>query len=147
MKRANEEILYKTCIEQESVFRSELILLLIWKAKSALQKYVLTLPASGPSGNSCLLNTFANSLDLDQNCQKVGPDLDPSLWWCSRNNKKKISRQQQKKKHEKLPCMKKYPYTWAAQPAHQHTDQHQCFSANINICYIQYSILWLSRLV
>ena len=28
---------------------------------------------------TCLLITFANSLDLDQDRQNVGPDLDPNL--------------------------------------------------------------------
>ena len=37
-----------------------------------------SLPASG---NFChLLITFANSLDPDQACQNVGPDLDPKLF-------------------------------------------------------------------
>ena len=39
------------------------------------------------SGDICRLRvTFANSLDPDQDRQKVGPDLDLNrltLWWCS----------------------------------------------------------------
>ena len=78
------------------------------------------MPLSSPTSflacdNFCrLLITFANSLDPDQDWQKVGPDLDPKYltliyswkkYFEKVNFEKKVNRGQQK--HEKLPSMQR----------------------------------------
>ena len=69
------------------------------------------MPASGKF--YCLLITYANSLDPDQDRQNVGPDLDPNRWtlmifmklFFEKVDFEKITRRQ--KKHEKLHSMQK----------------------------------------
>ena len=63
---------------------------------------------SPASGDLCrLLMTSTNSLDPDQDRQKVGPDQDPncftSLWYEKKRFRKKLGSLQQK--HEKIPSM------------------------------------------
>ena len=97
-----------------------------------LNQNILSFLNSFPaSGDFCrLLITFANSLDLDQARQNVGPDLDPNcltLWWYSRKiffknvNLKKKHRWQ--KKHAELLSMQRVeqlPYLETSRNTNQH---------------------------
>ena len=83
---------------------------LVYGLISYKKNFLLSLDSFHASGDfSCLLTTFANSLDPDQGRLSVGPDLEPNcLTLIEYFEKWLILKSQQKaSKHEKLPSMQR----------------------------------------
>ena len=94
----------------------------IRRQQKSMQDYPVCKEFAPASSNLCFqLITVANSLDLDQARQDVGPDLDPNCLTlrvisCKKCSKKLILKKdrQTTKKHAKLPSMQRVNFLTAS---------------------------------